>query len=173
MEFFIIKACAVVVLLVLLLNSIKIVPPRFVGLVQQFGVFKAQREAGIVFLVPFVQRTALVDMREMHFAVDDEHATTRDSVTVLINATIFLQVVDPKAAIFNTPNYRDDTYRLARSTIRTVVGSSSTEEVRTQLDRISTLVKDQMGYTTTTWGVRITRVDVTVGTASDTAADAQ
>lgn len=109
----------------------------------------------------------------MHFAVYDEHVTTRDSVNVLINATIFLQVVDPKAAIFNTPNYRDDTYRLARSTIRTVVGSSSTEEVRTQPDRISILVKDLMGYTTTTWGVRITRVEVTVGTASDTAADAQ
>ncbi len=153
---------AIVVLLVILVisKSVRIVQQGFLGVVTRLGEFKEIRQPGLTFIIPIIETLRAVDVREMPRTGDRQQVITRDNVAVIVNATIFSQVVDVRLALFTNSNYVVSVDNLARTSLRAVFGSITLDEAFSQRERIGTLLQTQMEEATDKWGVRINRVEV-------------
>lgn len=153
-------AVAAVVVLLVVSQSVRVVQQGFVGVVVRLGSFRAIREPGIAFIVPLVDRLIRVDIRETPRTGDRQEVITRDNVTVAVNATIFSQVIDAKAALFSVSNYVVAIEQLARTTLRAVFGSLTLDEALSQRERINAQLQEQMESVTDKWGIRINRIEI-------------
>ena len=152
----------IIVLLVIatVLKSVRIVQQGYEGVVTRFGEFKDIKNPGLTFIFPFIEQMRIVDVRETPRTGDRQQVITRDNVAVIVNATIFSQVVDVRLALFTNSDYLVSVDNLARTSVRAVFGSISLDEAFSQRERIGTLLQTQMEEATDKWGVRINRVEV-------------
>ena len=156
-------AVAVLVVLVLLLalkQSVNIVQQGQVGVVKRLGEYRETREPGLAIILPFVDTLTPMDMREIPVPGDRQDVITRDNVVVTVNATIFTQVVDAKQALFSVKNFDIAIDALARTALRSVIGTMTLDEALSERERINTDVQAQMEVVTDKWGIRISRIEI-------------
>ena len=153
---------AVVVLLVFLQlrRSINIVQQGEVGVVKRLGEYRRTHEPGLVVIAPLVDTLQRVDMREIPRPGDRQEVITKDNVVVTVNATIFTQVVDAQQALFSVANFDVAIDALARTALRSVIGTLSLDEALSGRERINTDVQQQMEVVTDKWGIRISRIEI-------------
>ena len=153
----------IVVLLVIfmLALSVKLIQQGTVGIVKRLGQFHQPiRNPGMVFIIPFVDTLARVDMREIPRPGDRQEVITKDNVVVAVNATIFTQVIDAPQALFSIANFDVALDQLARTALRSVIGTMSLDEVLSERERMNTAVQEQMEQVTDKWGIRINRIEI-------------
>ena len=153
----------VLVLLVVLLalrGMINIVQQGQVGVVKRLGEYRRTHEPGLVIIAPFIDSLQDVDMRETPVPGDRQDVITKDNVVVTVNATIFTQVVDAKQALFSVKNFDIAIDALARTALRSVIGTLSLDEALSERERINTDVQEQMEQVTDKWGIRISRIEI-------------
>ena len=150
----------VVVLLAMLRKMINIVQQGEVGVVKRLGEYRKTHEPGLVIIAPFIDGLQRVDMREIPVPGDRQEVITRDNVVVTVNATIFTQIVDAKQALFSVANFGVAIDALARTALRSVIGTLSLDEALSERERINTDVQAQMEAVTDKWGIRIARIEI-------------
>jgi regulator of protease activity HflC (stomatin/prohibitin superfamily) len=131
-----------------------------VGVVKRLGEYVRTHEPGLVIIPPFISTLQHVDMRETPRPGDRQEVITKDNVVVTVNATIFTQVVDAKAALFSVANYDVGIDALARTALRSVIGTLSLDQALSGRERINTDVQQQMEVVTDKWGIRISRIEI-------------
>jgi regulator of protease activity HflC (stomatin/prohibitin superfamily) len=150
----------VLVLLFMLRRMINIVQQGEVGVVKRLGEYSKTHEAGLVVIAPFIDQLQRVDMREIPRTGDRQEVITRDNVVVTVNATIFTQIVDAKQALFSIAQFDVAIDALARTALRSVIGTLSLDEALSERERINTDVQSQMEAVTDKWGIRISRIEI-------------
>src|SRR3954452_24764048 len=153
----------VLVLLVVLAglgSSLNIVQQGTVGVVKRLGEYQRTHEPGLVIIAPFIENLQRVDMREIPRPGDRQEVITKDNVVVTVNATIFTQVVDAKAALFSVANFDIGIDALARTALRSVIGTMTLDQALSERERINTDVQQQMEVVTDKWGIRISRIEI-------------
>jgi regulator of protease activity HflC (stomatin/prohibitin superfamily) len=156
----ILLALVVVVLLSALASALNIVQQGTVGVVKRLGEYQRTHEPGLVVIAPFIESLQRVDMRETPVPGDRQEVITRDNVVVTVNATIFTQVVDAKQALFSVKNFDIAIDALARTALRSVIGTMTLDEALSERERINTDVQMQMEVVTDKWGIRISRIEI-------------
>jgi regulator of protease activity HflC (stomatin/prohibitin superfamily) len=153
---------AAIVLLVLLIMSrmVRVIQQGFYGVVKRLGQFRSMRNPGVTFLVPFIDRMEMIDMRETPRTGDRQDVITKDNVSLQVNATIFSQVVDPRLALFGISSYAVAIDQLARASLRAVVGELTLDDALSQREQINARLQARMESETDKWGVRINRVEI-------------
>ncbi|HEV7677919.1 MAG TPA: SPFH domain-containing protein [Candidatus Dormibacteraeota bacterium] len=149
-----------IVAVIIIARAVRVIQQGFVGVVKRLGQFRAVREPGLIFILPFFDALQRVDIRETPRTGDRQEVITRDNVTVTVNATIFSQVVDPKLALFSVSNYFIAIDQLSRTTLRAVFGSLTLDEALSQRERINAVLQEQMEAVTDKWGIRINRIEI-------------
>ncbi len=149
-----------IVVLAALRSAINIVQQGTVGVVKRLGEYQRTHEPGLVMIVPFVENLQRVDMREVPIPGDRQDVITKDNVVVTVNATIFTQVVDAKAALFSVADFDIGIDALARTALRSVIGTMTLDQALSERERINTDVHDQMEAVTDKWGIRISRIEI-------------
>ena len=156
----VVAAFVVLVLLAALRSMVNIVQQGKVGVVKRLGEYRATHEPGLVIIAPFVDSLQRVDMREIPRPGDRQDVITKDNVVVTVNATIFTQVVDAKQALFSVANFDVAIDALARTALRSVIGTMTLDEALSERERINTDVQQQMEAVTDKWGIRINRIEI-------------
>src|ERR1700724_529436 len=113
----------------------------------------------LIVIVGFVARQR-VDMREIPRPGDRQEVITKDHVVVPVNATIFTQIVDAKQALFSVANFDVAIDALARTALRSVIGTLSLDQALSERERINTDVQEQVEVVTDKWGIRISRIEI-------------
>jgi regulator of protease activity HflC (stomatin/prohibitin superfamily) len=149
-----------VVVVAFLSSAANIVQQGYVGVVKTLGEFKSIRNPGLALIFPIAQTLVRVDMREIPRPGDRQEVITKDNVVVAVNATIFTQVVDAKQALFSVSNFDVAIDALARTALRSVIGTLSLDEALSERERINTDVQQQMEVVTDKWGIRINRIEI-------------
>ena len=153
-------ALVVIVLLAALSQSINIVQQGQVGVVKRLGEYRRTHEPGLVLITPFIEGLQRVDMREIPRPGDRQEVITKDNVVVTVNATIFTQIVDAKQALFSVKNFDIAIDALARTALRSVIGTMTLDQALSERERINTDVQQQMEVVTDKWGIRISRIEI-------------
>jgi regulator of protease activity HflC (stomatin/prohibitin superfamily) len=150
----------VLLALVIISRTIRVIQQGLVGVVKRLGQFHTVRDPGVTFLVPFIDSMELVDMRETPRTGDRQDVITKDNVSVVVNATIFSQVVDSRLALFSVSSYLLAVDQISRTTLRAIFGEMTLDEALSQREQINTRLQNQMETVTDKWGVRINRVEI-------------
>ena len=153
-------AAIILLLVVTLRRMINIVQQGQVGVIKRLGQYHATREPGLAIIAPFIDNFQRVDIREVPRPGDRQEVITKDNVVVTVNATIFTQVVDAKQALFSIANFDVAIDALARTALRSVIGTLSLDEALSERERINTAVQGQMESATDKWGIRINRIEI-------------
>ncbi|HXW36019.1 MAG TPA: SPFH domain-containing protein [Acidimicrobiales bacterium] len=156
----IVVAAIVVLVLLVLSRSVRVVQQGQVGVVKRVGRFHRLHDPGVVIVVPFIDTLTRVDMREEPRVGDMQSVITKDNVSVLVNATIFSQVVDVRLALFEVSNYHVAVDQLARTALRAVFGGMTLDEALSERERINAELQLHMASATEKWGVRLNRIEI-------------
>ncbi len=156
----IVLVVVVILFLGLVSRTFKIVSQGYVGVAKRFGRFRAMHAPGLAVILPFVDELVRVDVRETPRTGDRQEVITQDNVVVQVNATIFSQIVDAQAALFNVSDYQIAIDQLARTTLRAVFGGVTLDQALSERKRINTDLQAQMENVADNWGVRINRVEI-------------
>jgi regulator of protease activity HflC (stomatin/prohibitin superfamily) len=156
----VIVAVLALVVVFLLGQMVNVVQQGYVGVVKRLGEFNAIHNPGLVIIRPFVDHLELVDIRETPLPGDRQEVITKDNVVVAVNATIFTQVVDAKQALFSIANFDVAIDALARTALRSVIGTMTLDEALSERERINTDVQQHMEQVTDKWGIRINRIEI-------------
>jgi regulator of protease activity HflC (stomatin/prohibitin superfamily) len=139
---------------------VNIVQQGQVGVVKRLGEYRHTHEPGLVLILPFLDTLTTVDMREVPVPGDRQDVITKDNVSVSVNATIFTQVVDAKQALFSVKNFGIAIDALARTALRSVIGTMTLDQALSERERINSDVQEQMEVVTDKWGIRISRIEI-------------
>ncbi len=153
-------ALVLVIALAALQSAVNMVQQGTVGVVKRLGEFQRIHEPGLVLIAPFIENLQRVDMREIPRPGDRQEVITKDNVVVAVNATIFTQIVDAKAALFSVSNFDIGIDALARTALRSVIGTMTLDQALSERERINTDVQAQMEVVTDKWGIRISRIEI-------------
>ncbi len=156
----VVVALVVVVLILALRQMVNIVQQGEVGVVKHLGEYRKTHEPGLVIIAPFIESLQRVDMREIPRPGDRQDVITKDNVVVNVNATIFTQVVVAQQALFSIANFDVAIDALARTALRSVIGTMTLDEALSERERINTDVQQQMEAVTDKWGIRINRIEI-------------
>jgi regulator of protease activity HflC (stomatin/prohibitin superfamily) len=155
------SALVVVILLIALLSSaIKIVQEYERGVIFRLGRLLGAKGPGLFFIIPIVDRMVKVDLRVVTLEIPSQEAITKDNVTVKVNAVAFFRVVDPSWAIVQVEDYRKATWQIAQTTLRSVLGQSSLDELLTHRESINQKLQQIIDEQTEPWGIKVSIVEV-------------
>ncbi len=140
----------------------KIVTQYERGIVFRFGrALPGTREAGLTWVNPFTDRLRKVNMQIIAAPVPGQEAITRDNVTLRVDAVVYYRVVDPLKAIINVQNYTYAVSQVAQTSLRSVIGQSTMDELLSERDKVNAHLKDVIDEPTEQpWGIRVERVEV-------------
>lgn len=141
-------------------SSIKIVPEY-----QRLVVFRLGRAIkvagpGLVFLIPFIDKGVIVDLREQYIEVERQTCITKDNAPVDIDFLIYFKVLDPFKSVLEVRDFRGAAIGLATTTLRAVVGDIDLDHVLAQREYINEVLREKLDEVTARWGVKITAVEI-------------
>ncbi|XP_061189317.1 band 7 protein AGAP004871-like isoform X1 [Saccostrea echinata] len=115
---------------------------------------------GLFFILPCIDDFKKVDMRTLTYDVPPQEILTKDSVTVAVDAVIYIRIFDATMATVNVSDAYQSTRLLAATTLRNVLGTRNMSELLTDRDAISAMMQHQLDEATDPWGVKVERVEI-------------
>jgi len=173
-----------VVLAVLLFKSVYMINQAEAVVVERFGRFDRVLGPGMHIIVPFIERPQKVfwtfimqdertrkyvrfsrvieriDLRESVYDFPKQNVITKDNVTMEINALLYYQITDPKAAVYEIQNLPESIEKITQTTLRNVIGSLDLDESLVSRDQINEQLRQILDEATDKWGVKVNRVEL-------------
>jgi regulator of protease activity HflC (stomatin/prohibitin superfamily) len=157
----IVLAIVLVLVAVLAYSSIRIAREYERGVVFRLGRLIDLKGPGLFLIMPFgVDRLTKIDLRVVTLVVPPQEVITKDNVTVKVNAVIFFQVVDARAAVTRVLNFQNATSQIAQTTLRAVLGQSTLDELLSSRDKINQTLQSIIDQQTEPWGIKVSAVEV-------------
>lgn len=184
-EMLITAAVVGVGVLAILARGLFIVQQSEAVVVERLGSYSRTLEPGINFLIPILEKarpikirryesTGLggkeleerlvqetkIDVRETVLNFPDQPVVTNDNVSVRVNGALYFQIQDPVKAVYEVENLIQAVEVLAKTTLRSVVGSCELDSMFSSRDQINDQLQTVMDEAGDKWGVKINRVEI-------------
>ena len=130
------------------------------GVVLRLGRYSGLRTAGLKWIIPFVDRMIIIDLRVTAEQVPPQDVITRDNVSVKVNAVIYFRVVQADRAFLQVTDFLFATSQFAQTTLRSVLGQVDLDDLLSQRDKINLRLQEIIDRHTEPWGVKVTAVEV-------------
>lgn len=168
----------------LVLNSVYLVKQAETIVIERFGRYSRTLGPGLHIVVPFIEvprsvhwtyvvtqadgkryhryvkETNRLDLREAVYDFPKQNVITKDNVTMEINALLYYQITDPKAAVYEVANLSEAIEKLTQTTLRNVIGAMDLDESLVSRDAINTRLRLILDEATDKWGVKVNRVEL-------------
>ena len=147
--------------LLILWNTIAIVPMRENLVVERLGKFRKVLEPGFHFLIPFFDNIAYRhEIREQIFDIPAQTCITKDNMQVQIDGLVYLKVIDAKKASYGIGDYSNASVNLAQTTMRSEVGKLTLNSVFSERDTLNDKIVKEVDFASDPWGVKVLRYEV-------------
>lgn len=150
-----------VMAIVIIAKGVCIVPQQSAYVIERLGKFDRVLNAGISYIIPFIDRKAYVHtLKEQALDIPEQICITRDNVQVGVDGVIFIQVFDPQMASYGISNYVFAIVQLAQTTMRSEVGKIDLDKTFEERTAINSAIVSAINDASRTWGVKILRYEV-------------
>lgn len=156
----IVLAVILLMALIVLSMAIRVVPEYRRLVVFRLGRSLGPRGPGLVLLIPFVDSSVTVDLREVFFDVPPQTCITADNASVSIDFLVYDKVIDPLRSVLEVENFTGAARGLAITTLRAVVGAMDLDDVLSKRDEINRILHEKLDEVTDRWGIRVTAVEI-------------
>jgi regulator of protease activity HflC (stomatin/prohibitin superfamily) len=151
----------VVVLAVIVLpQAMRILREYERGVIFRLGKLQGAKGPGLIFLIPVVDKLVRMDLRVVTIDVSKQEVMTKDNVPATVDAVVYFRVVDPNAAVVKVENFWKATSLIAQTTLRSVLGQASLDDLLSQRDVINQKLQEIIDRQTEPWGIKVTAVEI-------------
>ncbi|TMC31630.1 MAG: slipin family protein [Chloroflexi bacterium] len=151
----------VIVVLIGVSSAIRIINEYERGVLFRLGRLMTLKGPGLRLIIPFgIDRLVKIDLRTVTLEVPPQEVITHDNVTIKVNAVIYFLVVDPNHAVTKVANFINATSQIAQTTLRSVLGQSSLDELLANREKINSQLQQIIDEQTEPWGIKVSTVEI-------------
>jgi len=152
---------AVVVVLWLFFQMVRIVPEQQAWIVEEFGKYSRTLGAGLHIVIPVLRKVAYKHtLKEEVNDVLPQVCITQDNVQVEVDGVLYLKVVDPVKCSYGIENYRWATAQLAQTTMRSEIGKIPLDKTFSEREAINASIVKSIDAASEPWGIKVTRYEI-------------
>lgn len=156
-----VQTLLLVFVVVLLKNSIKFVPQNRAFVIERFGKYQSSKEAGLNFIVPFVDRiSADRSLKEQAVDVPEQSAITKDNISLSVDGVLYFRVLDPYKATYGVDDYVFAVTQLAQTTMRSELGKMELDKTFEERDVLNTNIVMAINEAAGPWGIQVLRYEI-------------
>lgn len=150
-----------VLVLIIVKFSVKFVPQNRAYVVERFGKYNKTMEAGLNFLVPFMDKVGHDrNLKEQAVDVPSQSSITRDNISLVVDGVLYLKVLDPYKASYGVDNYTYAVTQLAQTTMRSEIGKIELDKTFEEREALNTNIVAQINEASSPWGVQVLRYEI-------------
>jgi regulator of protease activity HflC (stomatin/prohibitin superfamily) len=147
--------------IVLVKTSIRFVPQNRAYVVERFGKYNTTMEAGLNFLLPFIDKVGYDrSLKEMAADVPSQAAITRDNISLVVDGVLYLKVIDPYKASYGVDDYVYAVTQLAQTTMRSEIGKIELDKTFEEREVLNTNIVAAINEASGPWGVQVLRYEI-------------
>ena len=151
----------VFIVAVYVISSVKILAEYQRGVIFRLGKLLPQPKGpGVILVFAPIDRIVRVSLRTVALEVPPQDVITRDNVSVKVSAVLYYRVIDPRRAIVEVENYQYATLQLAQTTLRSVLGQASLDDLLAERDRLNQQLQQILDQHAEPWGIKVSAVEV-------------
>ena len=161
-EYLLTMQTLVLVLIVIgLKSSIKFVPQNRAYVIERFGKFQSTKEAGLNFILPFIDRiSADRSLKEKAVDVPEQSAITKDNISLSVDGVLYFRVLDPYKATYGIDDYVFAVTQLAQTTMRSELGKMELDKTFEERDILNTNIVAAINEAAGPWGIQVLRYEI-------------
>ena len=146
-----------VIVAVVIVPTFYIVPQWERVAVIRFGKIEQITETGLHMRIPLVDNLQRVDIRTQTIDLMGQSAITKDNISVVIDAVVFMKIEDPKKLILQIQDYRTSVNKYAQTAIRNIIGTYDLDILLEKREEVALKLKEEIDLLVKDWGIDITR----------------
>lgn len=156
------RITVLIILFILTSMTLRIVNQYERKVVLTFGKFTGILDPGIRIIIPGIQKTINVDIREKAVDVPSQEAMTRDNISCTINAVIYYRIKEDQVnkAVLNVRNLDYAMTQFALTTMRNIVGQFELDELLAKREEAAKKIKEIVDEKSDTRGVDVLSVEL-------------
>ena len=152
---------ALVIILIWLFNSLNILREYERGVIFRLGrLLPDPKGPGLIWVFWPIDKIVRVSLRTITMDVPTQDVITMDNVSVKVNAVVYFRVVEADRAIVEVENFLYATSQLAQTTLRSVLGEASLDELLSQREKLNMRLQDILDQHTDAWGIKVSLVEI-------------
>jgi regulator of protease activity HflC (stomatin/prohibitin superfamily) len=156
-----VEVAIIVLVLVLLKSSIKFVPQNRAYVIERFGKFQSTKEAGLNFIMPFIDRiSADRSLKEQAADIQEQSAITKDNISLMVDGVLYFRVMDPYKATYGVEDYVFAVTQLAQTTMRSELGKMELDKTFEERDILNTKIVTSINQAAGPWGIQVMRYEI-------------
>ncbi|CAM2192871.1 paraslipin [Paraburkholderia sp. A1RI_3L] len=161
MEIPVVGLIVLVIVVVLIAQTIKIVPQQHAWVLERLGRYHATLTPGLNFVLPFIDRVAYRHvLKEIPLDVPSQVCITRDNTQLQVDGVLYFQVTDPMKASYGSSNFVFAITQLSQTTLRSVIGKLELDKTFEERDFINHSVVSALDEAASNWGVKVLRYEI-------------
>ena len=151
----------VLITLFILWNTVAIVPMREAFVIERLGKFTNVLEAGLHFLIPFVDRISYRhEIREQVMDIPPQSCISKDNIQIEVDGLVYLKVEDARLASYGIEDYRLAAINLAQTTMRSEVGKLTLGQTFSEREKLNDKIVFEIDRASEAWGIKVLRYEV-------------
>lgn len=158
---FTVEVFLLIFVLVLLKSSVKFVPQNRAWLIERFGKYQSTKEAGLNFIIPFIDRIAADrSLKEQAQDVPSQSAITKDNISLTVDGVLYFRVLDPYKATYGVDDYIFAVTQLSQTTMRSELGKMELDKTFEERDVLNTNIVTSINQAAEPWGIQVLRYEI-------------
>ncbi|MCV2403032.1 paraslipin [Marinomonas sp. C2222] len=156
-----VQVLVLILVVVGLKASLKFVPQNEAYLIERFGKYQSTKEAGLNFIIPFIDRIAAMrSLKEQAVDVPEQSAITKDNISLNVDGVLYFRVLDPYKATYGVDNYVFAVTQLAQTTMRSELGKMELDKTFEERDLLNTNIVSAINEAAGPWGIQVLRYEI-------------
>jgi regulator of protease activity HflC (stomatin/prohibitin superfamily) len=157
----IVPGILLVLIVSILKSGIKFVPQNRAYVVERFGKFHSTKEAGLNFIVPFIDRVASNrSLKEQAVDIPSQGGITRDNISLTVDGVLYFRVLDPYKATYGVDSYIFAVSQLAQTTMRSELGKMELDKTFEERDQLNANIVEAINQASAPWGIQVMRYEI-------------
>jgi regulator of protease activity HflC (stomatin/prohibitin superfamily) len=150
-----------VLVIVILTNAVKLVPQNRAYLVERFGKYHSTKEAGLNFIIPFMDRVAADrSLKEQAVDIPSQGGITKDNISLTVDGVLYFRVLDPYKATYGVDDYIFAVTQLAQTTMRSELGKMELDKTFEERDMLNANIVNSINEASSPWGIQVMRYEI-------------
>src|SRR5690349_12582027 len=115
-------AFIIIVIIAFFAKGIRIIRPTHKAAIERLGKFQRVKGSGITWVMPFIDKSFMVNITEQITEAEKQEIITRDNLNAIVSAQVYYKVRSDdqsvKDALYKVNDYSTQIIALARTTMR-------------------------------------------------------
>ena len=150
----------IMIIICIVLACCRVVPQNNEGLIETLGKYSRTVKAGLVLIIPVIQRLRKVSLAMFPAEISKYSIITKDNAEITTSLTLNYLVTDSYKYFYNNTDSVKSMVELIRGHLRDIIGRMDLNDALGSTSSINSQLSEAIGDLTDIYGIRVVRVNI-------------